>query len=167
MPFDDLAELPPPDDTVEELDAEIDRFWHWVDSPVPMSLASTLQLLSSFWPVRERPNVVMMHYGDLQADLEGQMRALADRLGIVVPASRWHELVAAATFDSMRARANDLVPNKTNGIWLDNQQFFHHGTSGRWRTLLADEDLVRYAGRVAELADPELSTWVHQGPIVR
>ncbi len=162
--LDDLAELT--QDIPEQLDAELDRLWQWVDSSTPPSLESTLEHLSSFWPMRERPNVVMMHYGDLQADLEGQMRALADRLGIVVPDARWPELVEAATFDSMRARADDLVPNKTNGIWHDNQQFFHHGTSGQWRALLDEPDLVRYAGRVAQLIDPELSTWVHQGPIV-
>ena len=80
--LDDLAELNP--EETEKFDAEIDRFWQWVDSPVPVSLAWTLQLLSSFWSVRDRPNVVMLHYGDLQADLEGQMRSLADRLGIAV-----------------------------------------------------------------------------------
>ena len=96
---------------------------------------------------------------------QGRCVSLADRLAISVPADRLPELVDAATFDSMRARADDLVPNKTNGIWLDNQQFFNRGTSGQWRALLGEDDLSRYADRVAELANPELSRWVHQGPI--
>ena len=33
--------------------------------------------------VRDEPNVVLFHYDDLKADLEGQMRRLADHLGIV------------------------------------------------------------------------------------
>ena len=45
------------------------------------------------WARRDEPNVVLVHYDDLFADLEGEMRRLADRLGIAVPEERWPELV--------------------------------------------------------------------------
>lgn len=108
--------------------------------------------------------MILVHYGDLQADLEGQMRLLADRLGIEVPEERWAELVPAATFDQMRQRSDELAPGL--GIWHDNQRFFHRGTSGQWRSLLGADDLGRYQARVAEWADPELSAWAHHGPIL-
>ena len=37
-----------------------------------------------------------------------------------------------------------IAPDTTNGIWQDNQQFFHRGTSGQWRSLLDDAALARY-----------------------
>jgi hypothetical protein len=66
----------------------------------------------------------------------------------------------------MRRRADELVPNASDGLWRDNARFFNKGTIGQWQRLLDDEDLRRYQARIMELADPELATWMHQGPIV-
>jgi aryl sulfotransferase len=105
----------------------------------------------------------MLHYNDLQSDLEGEMRRLAGRRGIEVPEDRWPELVAAATFENMRNRADEVAPDTTNAIWNDNRRFFNRGCSGQWHDILDDADLVRYDRRVAELAEPDLATWAHQG----
>lgn len=165
----DLADLmpggpppPPPDDPAE-------RYWAFLEDPTPInvapspSLASTVHHLASFWAARDRPNVVLMHYRDLQADLAGQMRALAGRLGIDVPEERWPALVAAAGFPSMRARAAELVPESDWPAWLDTARFFHCGTSGRWRDVPGDPDGTRYAAAVAHLAAPEVLDWAHAG----
>ena len=71
----------------------------------------------------------------------------------------------AATFDRMRANADRRAPDTTNGIWQDNQQFFHRGTSGQWRSLLDDAALERYFARVAELAPGDVARWMHRNPV--
>src|ERR1700727_2190881 len=92
-------------------------------------------------PPRPRPDadldVVYLHYDDLKADLEGQMRQLAARLGIDVDEHRWPRLVQAATFESMRARAATTVPAGGPEHWIDPAAFFSRGTSGQWRGLPA------------------------------
>lgn len=153
---------------------EQERFWAFVDGDAPptevvSTLRATLHHLDSVWRERNRPNVALLHYQDLQDDLEGQMRALAARLGIVVPESRWPELIDAARFDRMRDRADDLAPEATAGMWKDNERFFHKGTSGQWQGRLDDADLLRYDRRVTDLceegvADPALAQWVHREP---
>jgi aryl sulfotransferase len=162
--MDRLADGPPP-----RAEDEIDRFWAWVDDPTPatdaMSLLTTMQHLQSFWDLRDQPNVVMMHYDDLKRDLDGQMRRLAERLGIDVPEARWPDLVAAATFENMRDRADVVAPDTTHAIWTDNRRFFNRGCTGQWRDLLTDADLERYDRRVAELATPDLVAWAHNGTI--
>ncbi|MFI1274845.1 sulfotransferase domain-containing protein [Micromonospora sp. NPDC020751] len=141
------------------------RFWAWLeDTNVQVGLPSMLHHLSGFWAERERPNVLLLHYDDLKSDLEGQMRFLAGRLGIEVPESRWPDLVRAATFDSMRGRAEALTP--VAAMWSDPKRFFNQGVSGRWRDLLDEDDLRRYEDRVAKLAEPDLIDWLHRGPIV-
>jgi hypothetical protein len=143
-----------------------DRFWDWIEKPDAPSLASTLHHVSTFWPLRNRPNVVLMHYAELQADLEGQMRILAARLGIDVAEDLWPTVVQAASFDAMRARADELAPDTTNRIWHDNHAFFHRGTSGQWHDFITDDrDRERYARRVAELIPPDTSLWLHRGSI--
>jgi hypothetical protein len=141
---------------------------HWVDDPTPpdevaMSLAGTIHHLASFWEVRSRDDVVLLHYDDLRADLEGEMRRLADRLDIKVPDDRWPALVQAASFGEMRRRADEVAPDTGNRIWKDNAGFFHRGTSGQWRDLLEDGDLTHYEARVRELAPPDLVDWLHHG----
>ncbi|HZS86515.1 MAG TPA: sulfotransferase domain-containing protein [Chloroflexota bacterium] len=70
------------------------------------SLRSTLHHYQKALRAADRANVVVCHYGDLQADLEGEMRRLADRLGIAVAERVWPALVEAASFERMRARAD-------------------------------------------------------------
>ncbi len=145
-----------------------ERFWQWVDDTTPVeetpaSLAALFHHVRTFWPATtSAPNLIMLHYDDLQADLERQMRHLAQRLGIDVPEQRWPQLVPAARFNEMRRRADDLVPNRGDALWHDNAQFFHRGTSGQWRTRLTADDLHRYHLRVTEFGDPEVAGWAHR-----
>lgn len=157
-----LAAGPPP---VPE--SERERFWAFAMDPTPPteiagSLLAVLHHLASFWAVRDRANVVMLHYDDLKADLEGQMRSLAARLSIAIPEERWPALVKAATFEEMRRNADRFAPAVTESLWRDNRQFFRRGTSGQWRDLFEAGDLDRYEARVRELVtDPEFAAWVH------
>lgn len=161
---DDLAEMeiPVPPESLRE------RFWAWVQSEAPVtespsSLAATLNHLGSFWNVRDRPNVILLHYDDMKADLEGQMRRLAARLGIEVPEARWPELVQAATFEAMKRDADNTAPGTTEAIWQDNRQFFRSGKSGGWREIFEEGDDARYEARLKGVAHPELIAWAHLG----
>jgi len=168
--LDDIADLlaqgPPP-----RPESEQERFWGWVEGTFEIesatsSLEFTLHHLSTFWERRDDDNVVLLRYEDLQADLEGEMRRLAVRLGINVAEESWPALVEAATFDSMRSHADMTAPETRDSLWLNNQQFFHRGTCGQWRTVLAGDDAARYRNRVESLpADPDLVAWVHGGPL--
>src|SRR5204863_849264 len=95
------------------------------------------------WSRRREANVVLVHYDDLRADLEGEMRRLADRLGILVPEERWPQLVAAATFDQMRGRAQLLAPDPV-GVLKDRQAFFRRGRSGAGEEVLGPAGMARY-----------------------
>ena len=98
--------------------------------------------LSDAWSRRGEPNVLLVHYDNLSADLEGQMRWLAGQLGIAVPEKAWPALVRAAAFESMKDSADTLVP--TAGIFKSNAAFFRRGTSGAGREILSDEELTAY-----------------------
>ena len=151
-------------------DGERDRFWQWVDNDTPSthsgsSLRFTVEHLQTFRDAADDLDVVFLHYDDLKADLEGQMRELAAHLGIEVDEEHWPRLVHAATFESMRSRADTTVPGGGREHWLDPVAFFSRGTSGQWRNLLDDTDLARYAARVRALASDDLVEWVHREPI--
>jgi hypothetical protein len=126
----------------------------------PDSLDGVLHHLSDAWQ-RDAPNVVLVHYADLLADLDGEMRRLAVRLGIEVPADVWPSLVDAATFDRMRSRSGELTPNAL-GVLKDPSKFFRSGTSGAGRELLTAAELAAYEERVAGLAPADLVAWLHR-----
>ena len=151
----------------ERPESEADRFWLFVDDEHPVeewtSLASTLNHWQTFWVARDRPNITFLHYDDLKRDLEGEMRALAARLAIDVPEDLWPVLVEAASFDSMKSKADRVTPDATNAIFVDNQQFFRSGQSRQWERILTTQaDIDRYFARANALASAEVVAWAHK-----
>ncbi len=144
---------------------ELDCFWAWVDANEVhegnAGLARLVHHATTVWGARDEPNVVLLRYSDLTADLDGQMRALAERLAIDVPEDRWPELVAAARFEAMRSSATTAAPDMSHGLWKDPAEFFHRGGVGHGEAMLGPEGNARYLARVATLADPEVISWLH------
>jgi hypothetical protein len=138
----------------------------WIDRDVRPreemdSLPGVMWHLSDAWVRRNEPYIVLVHYDDLCADLEGEMRRLASLLDITVPEPLWPDLVRAATFEHMKARADTVVPDPS-GVLKDSQAFFRRGTSGAGSELLTDEELAHYETRTAQLAPPDLLAWLHR-----
>jgi hypothetical protein len=125
------------------------------------SLPGVLWHLTDAWARRAEPNIVLVHYDDLSADLAGEMRRLAGRLGITVPGEIWPELVRAATFEQMRAGAERIVG--PTAILRSSAAFFRRGTSGAGREELSAGEWADYQRRAAQLAPPDLLTWLHRG----
>jgi hypothetical protein len=124
------------------------------------SLPGVMWHLSDAWARRGAPNVRLVHYDDLLADLDGAMRRLAAWLGITVADETSPGLVQAATFESMRADATRRVPDA--GIMKSSAAFFRRGTSGAGREVLSDQEMARYYARAAELAPADLLAWLHR-----
>jgi len=113
------------------------------------------------WARRGEPNVLLVHYHDLEVDLEGQMRVIATRLGVEVPEAVWPGLVEAATFARMRERAVEVAPD-SGGVLVDLAAFFRRGGSGAGAALLSDQERARYERRAVALAAPEVLAWLHR-----
>jgi hypothetical protein len=97
---------------------------------------------ATFWAHRDEANILMVHYSDLKADLEAEMRRIAVALGIEVAEHTWLELVAAASFQSMKKNADRMAPDTNFKMWKDNSLFFNKGTSGQWQGVLNAESLA-------------------------
>ena len=134
----------------------------WIVSSHPRedldSLPGLIWHLSDAWARRHEPNVMLVHYDDLSAGLEGQMRRIAGRLGMNVPEQAWPALAKAATFEAMRSRADALIPRA--GILKSNAAFFRRGSSGAGREVLSDDELAAYHARAAQLAPRDMLAWL-------
>lgn len=152
--------FPPPDDFSAWFRVWIQNSGVYDESAATSNL---LYFVKTFWRYRHLPNLLMVHYGDLKADLEGEMRRIAHFLAIDVPEAEWPALVAAAGFANMKANAAQLAPQVTDDVWHDPGQFFHKGESGQWQELLDADDLVLYRRVMDERLEPELAHWLEHG----
>jgi aryl sulfotransferase len=127
-----------------------------------LSMLGLLGHVATFWQHRHATNVLLVHYNDLKSDLAGEMRRIAEFLGIAVPASKWPAVVERCTFEAMQARASRLGPFDRffeGGA----KSFLFKGTNGRWRDVLTPEELATYASRVAEILPSPAGVWLEGG----
>nr|QZD57956.1 sulfotransferase domain-containing protein [Glycomyces sp. TRM65418] len=117
--------------------------------------------LSDAWARRAEPNLLLVHYADLSSDLDREMRRIADWLGIEVPEARWPELVKAAGFADMKAKAETVAPDPL-GLMRSRDAFFRRGGSGAAAELLTAEELAAYAARVEAAVPSDLADWLHR-----
>jgi aryl sulfotransferase len=121
--------------------------------------------LATWWQWRDLPNVYFMHYSDMLADTEGEMRRLADFCEIDVPAQWWSAMVDAVHLDAMRREAKGSTADEDPSAMIFEggiDRFLYRGTNGRWRDVLTDADLALY-DRAAATLDPGLRTWLEGG----
>jgi aryl sulfotransferase len=116
----------------------------------------------SYWPYRELPNLLLVHYADLLADLEGEMRRVAAFVGIEIADELWPQLIAKARFDAMKHDAPAWMPEAPRTFEGGTDRFFHKGTNGRWNDELTAEDLALY-DTAAQRLDPKLRHWLEAG----
>lgn len=129
----------------EELETLRGFMWHMADA----------------WERRHQPNVVLVHYADLTADLPAEMSRIAGRLSIDIDEAEIANLAPAAAFGAMRANSEYLAPD-TTGVFKSRDAFFRSGRSGEGRRALPATELAAYERRAAHLAPRDLLDWLHR-----
>ena len=126
--------------------------------------ASFFQLENSYWAVRDRPNLLLVHYADLKKDLAGGMRRVAEFLDIEIADELWPELVESAGFEAMQRQGDQLIP-ALQMLWGSEgaKRFFNKGGNGRWRGAFNEGDLKSYDAKVRQAFSPDLAAWIEHG----
>lgn len=144
-----------------------DFFHHWMqrgeDSAKQLMSPGFFEIERSFWKERARPNLLLVHYNDLKADLRGEMGRIATFLDIEIPDALWPELVDATTMDSMKRDGETLLPGMDRGFEGGVKTFLNKGTNGRWQGELTEEDNADFLARLDEELTPGLIAWLENG----
>ncbi len=150
--------LPPCPQDVHELWRNwITRGWfEWETEGYPHNV-------QSWWDYRHLDNILFVHYSDLLADLEGQIRRIAQFLEIRVPDGAWPVIVRNCSFEDMKAKAEWFAPRGGQPWKGGAQTFFHKGTNGRWREILSAEELSFYDAAAKRELTPECRKWLENG----
>jgi aryl sulfotransferase len=121
--------------------------------------------VQGWWNARHLPNVMLVHFNHLKADLPGQMRRIASFLDIEIDEAQWPAMVEHCTFDYMRKTASEHSPILDVVFQGGANTFFNKGTNGRWRDVLTAEDLQKYDEAVRTKLTPDCALWVATGEI--
>lgn len=131
--------------------------------PDGMPFGSWFGFERTYWAERQRSNLLMVHYRDLKADLQGEMQRIAGFLDISVPEQLWPTLLRAASFEEMKRNGNQLQTTIARALIGGAETFFHKGENDRWRGVLTDDDMAMYEARMRESLAPECATWLQSG----
>lgn len=117
----------------------------------------------SWWAVRDLPNVLMVHFADLKADMPGEIARIAAFLGIEADPASWPTILQHCSFDYMKAHAAQSAP--LGGAFWDGgaETFIHRGTNGRWHDELTAEDVAAYEAKVAAELPADCAAWLAEG----
>ena len=119
--------------------------------------------IRTWWSARDLPNVRLVHFERLKADLPGEMRRIAAFLDIRIDEARWPAIVEHCSFDYMKAHAQHAAP--LGGVFWEGgaTTFINKGTNGRWRDVLSAEDVRAYEQRAREELGDECARWLATG----
>ena len=144
-------QTPQPDGGVREF------YLHWLENEAfgqgEPSLWANVQ---SWWNQRHRPNVLLLHFANLIADLTGEMRRLAAFLEIPIDEARLPSLVERCGLDYMRKQAT--------GSRLP-AGFFNKGINGRWRDVLSPEEVALCDEVAGKKLTPDCAHWLKTGEL--
>lgn len=119
-----------------------------------------LHHLATWWPHRNLPNILFVHYNDLLRDIDGEMRRVAKFLDIEVPETAWPDLTHAVAIDTLRDNAGAFMGSHGKSFKGGGKTFLNKGTNGRWRGVLDDSDRVAYRAAMDKTLDPEAAAWM-------
>jgi len=125
--------------------------------------------VSTWWEYRHLDNILFVHFNQLKEDLPGQMRRIADFLGVPIDDAKFEQQVHKCTFDYMKAQGDKFAPvrgefwNKPGQSNGGGQIFVNKGTNGRWRDALSPEQLAKYDEVVSANLGPDAANWLATG----
>ena len=121
----------------------------------------------SWWAIRDLPNVKFVHFADLKKDMAGEIRGIADFLGIDIDEARWDDILTHCSFEWMKKNATKTVP--LGGAFWDAgaEVFINKGVNGRWTESLTPAEAAANEERSrAELGDA-CARWLAVGGPVK
>ncbi len=146
-----------------------DEFHRWLTESATPGARDGLPNVSffhhskSWWEQRNRPNVLLVHFNDLQRDLSEEMARVARFLGISPQAATMPALVEAAGFSAMRRDGRQLLSVLATQIDGGHTRFLSEGRNRKWKGRFRQEDLDLYQMKLGDLFPPDCARWIQNG----
>ncbi|MGR8948317.1 MAG: sulfotransferase domain-containing protein, partial [Gammaproteobacteria bacterium] len=121
--------------------------------------------VQSWWDIRELPNIMLLHFNELKADLPGKIREIAKFLEIDIDEQLFPKMVEHASFDYMKKNANDLTPLLSEVFDKGASYFINKGSNARWNEVLSEADIKKYQEVASQKLSPACAAWLESGHV--
>jgi hypothetical protein len=122
--------------------------------------------VASWWPLRNEPNVLFMHFSDMKKDHEGSVRKIADHLGFTTTAEQWPNILEYTSSPWMKAHEDKFeARTMAEPRILDPGAMVRKGKSGAQKEDGMTDEIsaqIREAGRQI-LQDGNAFEWLYAG----
>lgn len=119
----------------------------------------------SWWAVRDLPNIKLVHFAKLKADMEGQISEIAEFIGVDVDDETMVDVLEHCSFDYMKSNAEQAVP-LGGAFWEGGAKtFIHKGANGRWKSDLPQGLSQRYEQMAREQLGDACANWIESGTL--
>lgn len=121
--------------------------------------------VQSWWDIRHLPNVKLIHFNHLRADLPGTIRQIAGYLDISIDESDFPRILEHCSLDFMKKRAAKVeildVVFEGGGA-----NFINKGTNGRWKDVLSAQDIAKCDEIASKNLSADCAHWLKTGELV-
>jgi len=124
---------------------------------------SHLSGVQSWWDYRDLPNILFLHYADMKTDLFSCIKKVASFLEIEITSNEITNVQNSISFEAMRANADSYVPDGGISWKGGSKTFLNKGINGRWRDLLAEEELQLYEVATKKSLSFDCRYWLENG----
>ncbi len=119
----------------------------------------------TFWDARKDDNLLFVHYDDLQADMQSEMRRIADFLEVEISDADLSRIAGSASFASMRKDAAVLIPEMAKNFEGGALRLLNKGQSGRWRGVYDEADVELFDKKLRDAVPGDYADWLLAGRI--
>jgi aryl sulfotransferase len=118
--------------------------------------------VQSWWDIRRMPNVRLIHFNGLRADLPRAIRQIAEYLDIPIDERIFPKIIEHCGLEFMKRRAADVELLK---LFFEGggSNFINKGTNGRWKDILSAEDIAKCDAIASVNLSPDCAHWLKTG----
>lgn len=123
-------------------------------------------LVASWWPLRDQPNVLLVHFADLKRDAERWIRTVADFLGVEPTDEQWPNIVEYTSFGWMKAHQDKFELRSVTAVpMLDSGAMIRRGEVGASSDDGITPEMSQAIAAVGRdiLPDPSALEWCYRG----
>jgi aryl sulfotransferase len=146
-------------------DEDIRAYFHeWLDKD-GYPLWPFWSHVRSWWEIRGLPNVLLVHFNRLKADMRGEIARIASFLGIPVQEQAWPGILEHCSFDYLQRTASKLSRSFDAVFIGGGGAFVHRGTNQRWTAVLSQADVEKYESAARANLPADCARWLATGEL--
>ncbi|HEY4944387.1 MAG TPA: sulfotransferase domain-containing protein [Rhizomicrobium sp.] len=149
---------PPPDVP------DVKTFYHiWLQTDASAE-NSFFRNVQGWWDAQVLPNVLLLHYAKLKADLPREVRRIAAFLGIAIDEAKFPRMLLNCSLEHMKdvSADDEFLGRLFEG---GGRTFVNKGTNDRWRDVLSPEEAALAEVAAAKNLTPACAHWLKTGEL--